>query len=148
MHTKKFTKMFNNLFLLISILFFAGANSFNSYADFKGNVLGLRLTSLLPEEEKDEAAIEEELFPNREPFLAFNYGADLLETLLYPSEEGQIRSEAERNNTILLNAAGIAITDFASPKINEVRNEGDLSKLKIQRIQDAESLVKERFGYE
>ncbi len=119
-----------------------GATAFNSNADFRGNVLGLRLQSQLPKKSE-----EDDIFPEHEPFIAFNYSVDLLETLLYPSEEGQIRNEVEKEHTVLLDATGIAITDFASPKINEVRNEGELSKLKIQKMKDAENLVKEKFGY-
>lgn len=119
-----------------------GTTTFNSNADFRGNVLGLRLQSEIPKRVE-----EDDIFPKHEPFIAFNYSVDLLETLLYPSEEGQIRNEAERSHTVLLDATGIALTDFASPKINEVRNEGELSKLKIARIKNAENSVKEIFGY-
>ncbi|HMU20601.1 MAG TPA: patatin-like phospholipase family protein [Bacteroidia bacterium] len=123
-----------------------GITAYNSNSVFRGNVLGLRLKSDLPN--KDGSDIEESLFPKREPFLAFTYGIDLLETLLYPSEEGQIRSETERFNTVLLNATGIAITDFASPKMNETRKETDLRDIKVERIKQAIKSVKQKFGYE
>lgn len=119
-----------------------GTTMFNSNADFRGDVLGLRLQSEIPTESK-----EEDIFPQREPFIAFNYCADLLETLLYPSEEGQIRNETERTHTVLLDATGIALTDFASPKINEVRNETELKKLKDSKIEQARDVVKKVFGY-
>ena len=67
--------------------------------------------------------------------------------LIWSTKEGQIRTEAERTHTVLLDAKGIALTDFASPKINEVRNEGDLKDLKLAKIEKARGLVKEKFGY-
>ena len=112
---------------------FLVASNLPSYSrKFNKSVLGLRLEERdpLPRKEKDE-------FEPNHFLISAKYVSDLFYTFLYAGEEGQIRSEEERNNTISLSTDGISITDFASPTVNFARNEPNQGRLKIALINSA-----------
>ncbi len=96
------------------------------------NIVGLRL-----QERKPAERLEKDEFKPNNFFVSSDYITDLLSTFLYAGEEGQIRSEGERNVTINLSTDGIPITDFSSPAVNFERNEPNQAKLKIALIEKA-----------
>jgi len=61
---------------------------------------------------------------------------------MYPGSDGQIRTETEEKHTIELNSLGLGLTDFASPSINELRGQKEISDLKKSLIMYAEKFTK------
>lgn len=101
------------------------------------NIVGIRLQEREPPERTEKTEFEPNNF-----FVASDYISDLLNTFLYAGEEGQIRSEQEREATINLLTDGISIIDFASPVVNYARGESNQATLKELLIRKAENDVK------
>lgn len=75
------------------------------------NMLAIRVETLHPEEEK-----EDKNYDDKGAFdILSNYAGDLMNTALFPSEEGQIRNEAERHQTIALDVTGLETLQFVAP---------------------------------
>jgi len=66
----------------------------------------------------------------------------LFNTLMFPSEDGQIRTKKEKQNTIELYSGYVGLFDFTAPKRNGKTGEIDLSKIPIE---NAKKKVKEYF---
>ncbi|GLQ74393.1 patatin-like phospholipase family protein [Vibrio penaeicida] len=75
------------------------------------NTLGLRLTDGYPPSQRRRSAT-----PQQGTFdVLLSHLGDVLGTVLYPSEEGQIRSQDERDQSIDLYTYDLATTEFAPP---------------------------------
>lgn len=75
------------------------------------NVLGLRLTDGYP-----PGSSRPSTAPTPSTFeLLLQHLGDVMNTVLYPSEEGQIRSQSEREQSIDLYTYDLSTTDFAPP---------------------------------
>lgn len=81
------------------------------------NMLGLRLEILHPEEEiKEEETGGEMDKPSKSAFVILGeYVGDLIDTMLFPTEEGQIRTETERRQTIEVDVTHLETLQFVPP---------------------------------
>lgn len=104
--------------------------------------------------------VDGQVFPEDGAFATLSFLGDLLNTFMYPAEDGQIRSRQEEQYTIQINSSGLSTIDFASPKLNEKRasfyakrretklaekNE-ELFELKEYRIGEAETETDDRIS--
>jgi len=71
------------------------------------NMLGIRLENHHPEEpkQKEKGALD----------IISGYAGDVMNTMLFPTEEGQIRNKKERQQTIALDVTGLETLQFVSP---------------------------------
>ncbi len=92
------------------------------------NVLALRLTEgTKGQESKKQIAIDRSPMPS---FGLDSYIGAILDTLLYPSEEGQLRTQSERDQTIDLYTYDLSLVDF-SPKDAQCSTPIDQAKLSV-----------------
>lgn len=142
------------------------------HADFCECILGFQLVdedAVNMKKNKKIQEIYEDSFSDEKNANSLSYFSQLLDTFMHPAEEGQIRSELEREYSVVLNASGIETTDFASPSIHDKRAEfyrqkwqkqrskkpwahrlevlnRKLGEIKKLRIVEAENKVREKLG--
>jgi predicted acylesterase/phospholipase RssA len=76
------------------------------------NVLGLRLSDGIYKEQKSKKP---------ESYDLGRYVSELIGSIMSPSEEGQIRTSQERDQTIELFTEEISVTDFSNPNLDKAR---------------------------
>jgi predicted acylesterase/phospholipase RssA len=80
------------------------------------NMLGIRLENHHPEEPKQKENPEEPKQKEKGALdIISGYAGDVMNTMLFPTEEGQIRNKKERQQTIALDVTGLETLQFVSP---------------------------------
>jgi NTE family protein len=98
-------------------------------------VLGFRLADE-PQQGDQGYKIGPEFKPD-DPFVLGTYAGGLVETLLYPSSNYQVRSDEDDRMTIVLNSHGLSVIDFASIAGDISRGMYERADTKTKRISDA-----------
>lgn len=72
--------------------------------------------------------------------------AELFETLMYPSEDGQIKTQEQKNRTVEIDSGEIGTTDFATPQLDFDRNRKFMSEHKREMTRKAYVETYNKFG--
>lgn len=140
------------------------AQEYSDYAEMNADTLGLRLSANLEFHDELEHQFIEKTngkvkFKNKnippksvpiydeENLLIFkDYLADLYETLMEPSEEGQIRTNLERNHSLQIDTGNLGLTDFSTPSLDGKRGNKKLGETKVKLIKNAFVNTIAKFG--
>lgn len=92
--------------------FLASPNISLSATEFCDCILGIRLQNSVKEYEVSDD------FKEGNSFIIRDFIGQLYSTILYPSEDGQIRSSLENNLSISIDVTDLELLDFSNPLIN------------------------------
>ncbi|MDT8412389.1 MAG: patatin-like phospholipase family protein [Vicingaceae bacterium] len=123
-------------------------------------VLGLRLTDIQERENLEKPLKKENVFPENSSFIIGDYLNNLYETIMYPAENGQIRSTVEELSTININIRDtskeirkyyeegltVEMTDFSTPSMDRERGNNIIADSKERLIKEAREKVIEKFS--
>ncbi|MDB5226212.1 MAG: putative Acyl transferase/acyl hydrolase/lysophospholipase/patatin [Bacteroidota bacterium] len=123
-----------------------------NYTEMNNDTCGFRLSKNIPfNTELEKKPIDKvggkvkykdgeklvKIYDENNPLILIDFISDIYDTLLEPSEEGQIRTPAEREHILEIDTGDLGMTDFSTPSLDGKRGNPELGKTKVKLIKTA-----------